>query len=684
MSELQNLSEEERNAFISQIEAADSQEAITSVITEAENLNALEGDKNSAINTISEMQNLDESQVADFNERIENAESTEDVASILEEASQIDADQAPDPLQNEKDEAKAVIADYENLSDDQVAEFNERIDEAESTQDIDDIVGEAVTANDEQAPDELADEREDALNTISEMQNLDDDQRADFNEQIENADSSLTITSILEEAAQTDADQAPDPLQDEKDAAKETVAGYDNLSEDQVTEFNNRIDEAESTQDINNIVEEAVSANDEQAPDELADEREDARNTISEMQNLDDDQRADFNEQIENADSSLTITSILEEAAQVDADQAPDPLQDEKDEAKETIAGYENLDEDQVAEFNERIDEAESTQDINDIVEEAVSVNDEQAEDPLQEEKDSAKETIDALENVSDETKETMKEDIDSADSSEDIEAIVTEAERINDDQAEEEEDPLAAEKEAAKEEILALEYLNEETLALFISQINEADSQEMIDRLVREANETNESRQRDLEDDEVTEAEIIGGTLDESEVEEMPERPDDNELIMSIEDSGVYIEGTVGERLTASGITLPGATVTISNGDQSFEIVAGEDGLFEGTIPYFSSGTVLDVVFTSEDGETYETTVTLVYDPTTKTVKGGSDHDVAISEQEDSDSADEEVAADEDEDLPATGLMNNIGVPIAGAIVLFGIGLFALFFRRR
>src|SRR5699024_8245708 len=167
VTELQNLSEEARNDFISRIENADSHETITSIITEAENLNALQSDKNSALNTISEMQNLNDEQRADFNSRIENAESTEDVASILEEAAQTDADQAPDPLQDEKDAAKETVAGYDNLSEDQVTEFNNRIDEAESTQDIDDIVEEAVSVNDEQAPDELADEREDARNTIS-------------------------------------------------------------------------------------------------------------------------------------------------------------------------------------------------------------------------------------------------------------------------------------------------------------------------------------------------------------------------------------------------------------------------------------------------------------------------------------------------------------------------------------
>lgn len=181
-----------------------------------------------------------------------------------------------------------------------------------------------------------------------------------------------------------------------------------------------------------------------------------------------------------------------------------------------------------------------------------------------------------------------------------------------------------------------------------------------------------------------MTEAEIIGGTLDDSEVEDMPEPIDDDELIMSIEDSGIYIEGTVGERLTASGITLPGATVTITGDGQSFEIVAGEDGLFEGTIPYFRSGTVLEIVFTSEDGETYETTVTLVYDPSTKTVKGGSDHEVEITEGEPTEQEEEVAAEEEDDDLPATGIMNNVGIPIAAGIALLGLGLFALFFRRR
>lgn len=113
-----------------------------------------------------------------------------------------------------------------------------------------------------------------AKDEISKLQNLSDTQKGDFKKQVEDADSSDKIAEILENARKEDA----------KAGAKKKIeelkkAGA--LTEDEAQDFNKRIDGAKTSREIDAIVEEA----------ELLKVKKDARDKLAKLEHLNNAQK---------------------------------------------------------------------------------------------------------------------------------------------------------------------------------------------------------------------------------------------------------------------------------------------------------------------------------------------------------------------------------------------------------
>ncbi|SEV92215.1 CAP domain-containing protein, partial [Aliicoccus persicus] len=512
--------------------------------------------RESARSQVAELVNLNEEQVAEFNTQIDEAETEDAINAVVSDARSLNEEQTPDPLADDKNAAKETVGALEHLNEEQVSAFNTQIDDAESVDAINAVVSEAEAANEEQTPDPLADEKTVATETVNALEFLSDEEKSQFNEQIESAETADAINTVVSEAetlnSENDSsfeyaditlryqyldltfnqyenreyqtielvptvDEEPvnpfdatdvedtytftirfdefevtdivnvdnanpipfevvdsedgqvlevtidsmsrllilgeeiDQFASIRESAREQVAKLEYLNEEQVSEFNNQIDSAETEDAINTVVSDARSVNEDQAPDPLQDEKDAAEETVIGLEYLEEEQVTEFTTMIENAETEEVINSTVSEAQSVNEDQTPDPLQDEKDAAKETVGALEYLDEEQVTEFNNQIDNADSAEGINSVVSEAQSVNDEQAPDPLQDEKDAAKETVAGLEYLDEEQVTDFNNQIDNADSAEGINSVVSEAQSVNEDQTP---DPLQDEKDAAKETV--------------------------------------------------------------------------------------------------------------------------------------------------------------------------------------------------------------------------------------
>ena len=142
----------------------------------------------------------------------------------------------------------------------------------------------------------------------------------------------------------------------------------------------------------------------------------------------------EFIKQVEEADSLEAIEEILGEAGFFDEEPEKDPLASQKVEAKEKLKNLKNqgkITEEQLNEYAKQVDAAESVDAIEEILAEAGFFDEEPEKDPLAKQKEEAKEKLKDLKNQGKITEEELNEyvkQIDAADSLDAIEEILAEA----------------------------------------------------------------------------------------------------------------------------------------------------------------------------------------------------------------------------------------------------------------
>lgn len=161
---------------------------------------------------------------------------------------------------------------------------------------------------------DMGKEKTAAKDEISKLQNLSDTQKGDFKKQVEDADSSDKIAEILENARKEDA----------KAGAKKKIeelkkAGA--LTEDEAQDFNKRIDGAKTSREIDAIVEEA----------ELLKVKKDARDKLDKLEHLNNAQKQAAQDAVDGAQTDpsndnmktieqvkAAITKTVEDASNLD------------------------------------------------------------------------------------------------------------------------------------------------------------------------------------------------------------------------------------------------------------------------------------------------------------------------------------------------------------------------------
>lgn len=535
IDELEYLSEDQKQGFKDQIDAIDEeadgaedaiQEIWNSARTQNEGQEPIEDEeeltelREIAKSVVDELENLSEEEKQAFKDQIDGEKSFAGIDGILDKAKDQNhrnefAKRWLEDLEDLREGYIAKLPTYEYLTEEQRADYEKQFKEAKDQEAMLLIDYDAQLTNKDQEPDEevsnedlneeiLEDYKALALEEIGAFENLTDEKvKEDFLNQVkavklgqeEDAfnNAKNVIDTIVKEAA---AWQAYDnSLDEDKERAKAEINALDKLTEAEKEQYLDQVDQAKNLDDINKAVEEAKAIND--ARLDLEKVKEAAKAEINTLDKLTEEEKQQYLDEVDNASDKEAINKAVEEAKALN--DAKSDLEDAKKSAKETVANITNLTSDQKEEYLGQIDNADSKEEIDEIV---ASAKVKDAEN-LKEAKKDAKSSIDELSNINEDKKQSYKEEIDkpSTDTIAKVNEIVN---RAKNDSSEKlpEEDALKANKENYKKIIDSLAYLTDEEKESFKKEIDKANSLGQIKSIYNEALELAASRNNSSDED--------------------------------------------------------------------------------------------------------------------------------------------------------------------------------------
>lgn len=283
------------------------------------------------------------------------------------------------------------------------------------------------------------------------------------------------------------------------------IAKKDAEQDEIIKDLRNKLDELTEK---NEALEKELAKAKEEA---LEKAKEEAKSEIDKLKNLSEEDKNKAKSDIDNATDTTTVNQIFEDAKKKDADnkiaadeKAKEELAKAKEEAKTEIKSNKDLTAEQIAEYEKKIDQADSEEAVKAIVEEAKKqaetnkASEEEKAQALAKAKEDAKTEIKAIKDLTAEQIAEYEKKVDEATSDEAVKAIIEEAKKqaeINkaseDLKAKEEALRKAKEEEIAKAKEEALKKAKEEELAKELAKKNENDpayQKDKLNKLLEEA----------------------------------------------------------------------------------------------------------------------------------------------------------------------------------------------------
>ena len=483
---------------------------------------------------------LDPMKLSEFTEKVASAESDEAIKAIKaeiylalgEELPEEDEDSDTDPVEDywasERQEAKKRVdelAAEKNMPAELVDEYYARIDSANDMDEMFDIVQEANEWEEPDDPEEdpLKEERETYQNNIDKLEYIDEERKAYYKSKIDDASGSQEFRKILDEAQNENNENAPVEEFDFKGIYKDLIDELEYLSEDQKQGFKDQIDAVDEDADgaeeaLQEIWNEAQTQNEGQEPiedqEELKELRDNAKSVVDGLENLSEEEKQDFKNQIDEEKSFGGLNGVLDKAKDKDIqnEESNKWLESLREGYIAKLPSYKNFTEDQRSAYEKQFKEAKDQEAMRLIDYDAQTTNQDQEpvdenldEKILEEYKALAVEEIEALESLTDEkVKEDFLNQVKAVKLGDDEDAFNIASEKINAIRAEAaawkaEDDSLEKVKEAAKNEINALDKLTSEEKNNYLSEVDKANDKDSIDKAVESAKALNE-RKSDLE----------------------------------------------------------------------------------------------------------------------------------------------------------------------------------------
>lgn len=482
----------------------------------------LKVDREQAIQSLTQFTYLTQELVDQYVSRINSSLSKDEIQAIVNEASAKneelkaahESEQTAKELAKAKEQAVSLINGL-TLSDQEKIEFVNQVNSATTIDEVNTIVTNAqAVSNQNEATQALEKAKDDAIKALDTL-NLTASEKQGFVDQINAATSLDAVAQIANDAqAKSDANDQKENDQKELEAAKvnaKALIEKMNLTSNQKTTFAIQITSATTIDQVNAIVSEAQAISDQNDADgqdakELAEAKTNALATLDTL-NL-KDQKQSFIDQVNTAQSVSVVDRVLEDAQKVskandEADQNATELKNAKEIA---LAKLDSLNlKGQLDSFKSQINAAKTVTEINQIIDNAQKVSDEndqkdkdeQTQKELEQAKATAVAKLNEL-NLKDSLQSYITQ-INNANSKAEIDTILANAQSVSDTNDQKDKDQAAKEKEladaknAAITTINSLQNLSSTEKQGFINQVNAATTVEQVNAIVTNANNKNE-----------------------------------------------------------------------------------------------------------------------------------------------------------------------------------------------
>lgn len=310
INELLNLSDEERTNLGNTVAQAKDYDEIEAVLIAAikENNTLLENAYTEAEKNIQALTHLQEK--AEWIAYVKKAETVNDVKKIVELAKQADEWYNSD-LTNTKAQAKQIINDFKYMSANKKQTYIRQIEEANQTDMIEQIIATAVAEEQQLFQIALAKAQNEAEDKVDGMIALTSEQRQLFKAEIRQAQSVEQVNDIVTRAQKQNDDMVDYEFTVYKDTVKENIDQLDELTYIERRDFKEKVDAAKNKREVQDIFAEAQAKNTENAVNKAINI---ATKTIASLSGLTHTQRETFTRQVKEADSVEEVNAIVAQA----------------------------------------------------------------------------------------------------------------------------------------------------------------------------------------------------------------------------------------------------------------------------------------------------------------------------------------------------------------------------------
>ena len=230
-------------------------------------------------------------------------------------------------LNKTKEDALSKLNEKENLSQEQKEDFKVKIESVENIEDLKTINKEVEKAEADAKAKKDAEKlkafKKSSKRNIEKKEYLSQENKKELLDQIESAETLEKIEAILKEAdladkkakEEKDNSEVAKKLESSKESAKQNIEIKDHLTPEQIKEFKNQVDSAESVEKINEILDKVGAADKKSQKEKEEKTLEKSKKEIKDKlnnNNLDQDDKESFAKKIDQA-SNLEILKNIEE-----------------------------------------------------------------------------------------------------------------------------------------------------------------------------------------------------------------------------------------------------------------------------------------------------------------------------------------------------------------------------------
>ncbi|WP_277218031.1 stalk domain-containing protein [Peptoniphilus vaginalis] len=394
INQLDDLSKDEKDGYLTQINEAKNQADIETIKKSAEDTNKnnkeakqeLEKAKSEAIEEIKAMKYLGNKK-DDFIGKVETAKDKGSLAQVLAEAEKINKENEAIALEKakEKEAEEAVnnlVTSGENASVEDIKEAQKLIDKLKDGSkklELQDKLNDVVKLT------ELKAAKEKAIEAIKGLLKIEGEKQS-FIDRVNKASKVEDVNSILEEAKNLSKERMTEEekLNNAREVAITSInaTNMPDLTNEEREGFENKIKSAETIDAVNAIVEKAQNKNNEnhRVKAELAEKRTQAKATINGLPNI-EKEKDGFISEIETAKDLASVESVVQRAKEKSDENTAKikALEDAKIEAKGKISSGnmpDLTDEDRQG-FEKEIEKATTIEVVNQVVANAKAKNQE-------------------------------------------------------------------------------------------------------------------------------------------------------------------------------------------------------------------------------------------------------------------------------------------------------------------